>query len=234
MLSVDLDRVMLDCDGVNTRFSFPFKVLSPKDLKVYVIKGESVTELVMTADYNVPGFDWLNGGDVVTNSVYDNLSKIYIVRQPNLLQETSFRNLGAFFPGAHEDAFDRIYMILQNQGYATERALIHDDFDVWDFEGNQSKNVPSPNAGDSVANAAFVLQEIGKAQLDTTYVAPIYWDGTVAAGEYIYPLNGADVEDEKAYRVVLDGIPQRPKKDFLIHVDKDNPTNSSIEFIARR
>ncbi|MBE4408894.1 hypothetical protein HJ024_00715 [Vibrio parahaemolyticus] len=211
-IETELDRVLLDCDGVQTKFTFPFKIFSPNDLKVFLIDGVKTTELINIVDYEVLGFDWMDGGDIEVKTVYDNTKKIFMLREPDLLQETSFRNLGNFYPEVHEDAFDRIYMILQGHRWDLEHALLADQYDVWDFQSRQSKNVPSPEAGDSVANAAFVLNEIGKAQHESIYISPIYWDGKIEAGVYFYPLNGADVADENAYRVVINNEPKRPKK----------------------
>ncbi|HDM8068681.1 hypothetical protein LCS78_17020 [Vibrio harveyi] len=231
MLDTDLSQITLDCDGVNTRFSFPFKVISPKDLKVYLVEGERMTELILTADYDVPGFDFDNGGDVVTKVVYDRPNKILIVRKPSLLQETSFRNLGAFFPGIHEDAFDRVYMVLQWLSDLAEGS-IHEDPTLpgyWDFQDKQSVRVPYPTRMDGVANPAYVLEKIREAVGRNWGSFLSYWDGIVEAGVYEYTIHGADVTDEKAYRVVLDGIPQRPVKDFEIEIT-ESEANCKIKF----
>lgn len=232
-IQTDLERVLLQCDGVTNRFPFRFKIFSPADLKVYLVHpSDPLVELRPGLDYSVDGLQWLNGGDITTAQRYDSIYQLLIVRDPSLLQETSFRNLGAFFPEKHEDAFDRIYMILQGLNYDADKTLKQNSVGEWDFLGLQSTNVPYPQKGDSVATPAYVIDRIKTAQLESVLNTPIYWDGVISPGVYFYPLTGADVEDENTYRVVIDGIPQRPRKDYAIHIDKDNPTNSTIEFIG--
>lgn len=107
-------------------------------------------------------------------------------------------------------------MMLQHFGYRLNKVLIHGAFDIWYFENKQSKNVPYPEAGDAVANAAFVLEQIKAPQEEANFVVPLYWDGVVALGEYTYPRNGAELEDEKGYRIFLGKTsePQRQRKPY--------------------
>ena len=202
-LNTDLDRVALDCDGVQDDFDFTFTIFVPKDFEVYLIIDPGSSKLELGSDYEGVGDDFLYGGIVHTNVVYSDVNQLEIVRAPSLLQEKSFRNLGEFFRDSHENAFDCVYMILQHFGYRLNKVLIHGAFDIWVFENKQSKNVSYPEAGEAVANAAFVFEQIKAAQEEANFVAPLDWDEVVAPGEYTYPLNGADLEDEKGYRVFL-------------------------------
>lgn len=229
-LKSTIDRTLQQCDGSTSKFTFDFAIHAPDDLNVYLIKNEQMQLLTLGQYYAMPGFDWLSGGYVQLNShVPDKLTQIYMVREPALLQESSFRNLGSFFPEMHEDAFDRIYMILQGHDYLTRRALIHDDSGRWDFRCQQSKNVPRPKTSDSVANAAFVLEQIRAAQLQTLTTSPAYWDG-VTTDDSTYFIEGADVSNDSAYRVFLDDVPLRPSIDYSIDVTERNPTLSTLTF----
>lgn len=85
------------------------------------------------------------------------------------------------------------------------------------------------------AKAEQALQQVTQkiADFGTQMIPPDFWEGIVADKTFFYPLAGAVIEEPKLYDVVIDGIPQRPTKDYKIHIDKSNSDNSQIELIGK-
>jgi hypothetical protein len=161
-------------NGSVDTYSYTFRIFEDADLEVIVqdTDGEETT-LTLTTHYTVTGegsanggsvalvngaFDWIDGdGDLVTGF------KLYIRRKLALTQETDFRNQGDFYPEAHEDQFDRVVMIAQQQqgeldrGVKLPSTVDPDDFNATlptDIAGAVSK-VPMTNvAGDGWLDSA--------------------------------------------------------------------------------
>jgi len=113
-------------DGATSVFTYSFKIFDDDDLVVTVKDLLGVeTTLVKTTDYTVSGVAEAGGGnvtlvdagqafidaegDLVINFV------LTIRRVVTLSQTTDIRNQGAFLPEIHEDKFDFLTMIDQQQ-----------------------------------------------------------------------------------------------------------------------
>lgn len=110
--------------SVNT-YAYGFKIFANTGLRVIVRNTDDVeTSLVLTTDFTVTGAGDSGGGNIVLVSsgqawlTGGNLTTGYVLTilgiEP-LDQDTDIRNQGAFFPEAHEDAFDHVVMIIQQQ-----------------------------------------------------------------------------------------------------------------------
>lgn len=84
------------------------------------------------------------------------------------------------------------------------------------------------------AKAQDALQQVTKkiADFDAKVKDPDLWEDTFVGGQARYPIAGATIPDSKLYYVVANGIPQRPEKDYKIHIDESDSSNSEIEFIG--
>lgn len=84
------------------------------------------------------------------------------------------------------------------------------------------------------AQAVAALQQINQkiANFDARVKAPDFWEDTFVQGQSEYNLTGATIAEAKLYDVVVNGIPQRPEKDYQIVIDKTDPSNSKIKFIG--
>lgn len=113
-------------DAVDT-YSYTFRIFAQDDLLVTVRNTSTEVEstLTITTDYTVTGVGDASGGTVVlVNSGQawldgdGDLATGYVItirRVVDVVQETDIRNQGDFFPETHEDAFDYLTMIDQQQ-----------------------------------------------------------------------------------------------------------------------
>lgn len=133
-ISSTTNRVAYTGNGSVDTYSYTFRVFANTDLLVTVKDTDDVeTTLVLTTDYTVTGVgdsgggtvvlvdnnqDWIDAdGDLVTGY------EIVIRRVRPLTQETEIRNQGEFFPETHEDAFDHLVMIDQQQQDEIDRSI---------------------------------------------------------------------------------------------------------------
>lgn len=121
-------------NGATSTYNYTFRIFEDSDLTVIVRDTAGAeTTLVITTDYTVTGAGgasggtivlvdngqaWLDGdGDLLTDYA------LTIRRVLPLIQETDIRNQGAFYPEIHEDQFDKLIMIEQQQGDDIARSL---------------------------------------------------------------------------------------------------------------
>lgn len=116
-------RVSYTGNGSVSNYSYTFKIFDEADLLVTVRHPTTGAEttLTITTDYTVTilangtgSIDlvnnsqaWLTAGKLTTSWV------IVIRRVVELIQDTDIRNQGAFYPEAHENAFDYLMMATQ-------------------------------------------------------------------------------------------------------------------------
>ncbi|WP_233441378.1 hypothetical protein [Enterobacter asburiae] len=111
-------------NGVTTSFPYTFRIFKKTDLTVSVIDlSENITVLVLDTDYTVTNAGGYNGGSVVLTTPLANGWKISVARELAATQETDLRNQGKFFAEVHEDAFDKLTMLIQQVGTMFSLAL---------------------------------------------------------------------------------------------------------------
>lgn len=117
-------------------FNYSFRVFTEDDFEVTVKETATDTDtvLALTTDYIVysgigavaGGLIRLQGSGNAWNGTGPNLDTGYeltIRRVVSLTQGTDIRNQGSFYPEAHEDVFDRLVMISQQQQDEIDRSL---------------------------------------------------------------------------------------------------------------
>ncbi|MDF3570920.1 hypothetical protein [Enterobacter cloacae] len=101
-------------NGVTTSFPYTFRIFKKTDLTVSVVDlSENITVLVLDTDYTVTNAGGYNGGNVVLTAPLATGWQISIARELEPTQETDLRNQGKFFAEVHEDAFDKLTMLIQ-------------------------------------------------------------------------------------------------------------------------
>lgn len=119
-----VSRIDYDGAGSTGPFPYPFRILDDDDLEVIKLSALGVeTVLTKTTHYTVDGVGERTGGDVTLTAALAVGEQLTLRRQLDVLQPTSFRNLGQFNAAAHEDAIDRITMILQQLEDAQLRSV---------------------------------------------------------------------------------------------------------------
>lgn len=116
-----------DYIGNNTTdtYNYSFKIFTKNDLLVTQKDTNDVeTTLTVDTDYTVTGLGELSGGTIVLTA--GNLATGYtltIRRVLTLTQSTDIRSQGDFYPEAHENQFDKLIMIDQQQQDELDRTL---------------------------------------------------------------------------------------------------------------
>lgn len=113
--------------GNNTTdtYNYTFRILDESHLKVIIKDTLDVeTELALTTDYTVTGVGGASGGTITL--LAGNLATSYVLlirREVPLTQETDIRNQSEFYPETHEDVFDKLTMISQQQQFELDRSV---------------------------------------------------------------------------------------------------------------
>lgn len=135
-------------------YAYTFRILAQSDLLVTVRNTSDVeTTLTINTDYTVSGVGSSGGGNVtlVNGSqawlTAGNLTTGYVLtirRVRPLTQSTDIRNQGTFYPEGHEDAFDHLVMIDQQQQDEIDRSVkISETANPADID----TTIPFPSAG---------------------------------------------------------------------------------------
>lgn len=123
-LSNDNDRADYDGDGSTTSFPTLFKFEINSEVMVVLRSASGVeTTWVENTDYTLTGAGVDAGGTVVATVAPASGTHLSIVRDVPLTQETAFPIGGAFNTQDAEDAFDRVYMALQQISEVIKRSV---------------------------------------------------------------------------------------------------------------
>lgn len=188
-----VSRVNYTGNGSVSTYPYTFRIFQDADLLVTVTDTSGAeTTLTLTTDYTVTGAGDSGGGNVVlvSNSqawlTAGKLTSGYglvIRRVLELTQETDIRNQGDFFPESHEDEFDKLTMVDQQQQDEIDRSVkLPESIDPASFDASIPADVTdSDSAGKAiVVNAdadGFELSETSFAGADalmfrdTVYIA---------------------------------------------------------------
>lgn len=146
-------------NGVTTSFPYTFRIFKKTDLAVSVVDlNENITVLVLDTDYTVTNAGGYNGGNVVLTTPLTNGWQISIARELEPTQETDLRNQGKFFAEVHEDAFDKLTMLIQ-QAYSVFRLALRKPSSIanwYDALNNYIRNVRDPRDPQDAATKNYV------------------------------------------------------------------------------
>jgi hypothetical protein len=146
-VSTEVDHNEYTGNGVTTSFPYTFRVFKESDLVVQVVDlNENITVLVLDTDYTVTGAGGYNGGNVILSKALANGYQISISRELPVTQETDLRNQGKFFAEVHEDAFDKLTMLIQQVRSWFSLALRKPSFvaNYYDALNNYIRNLRDP------------------------------------------------------------------------------------------
>ncbi len=146
-------------NGVTTSFPYTFRIFKKTDLAVSVVDlSENITVLVLDTDYTVTNAGGYNGGNVVLTAPLANGWQISIARELEPTQETDLRNQGKFFAEVHEDAFDKLTMLIQQVGSMFRLALRKPSSiaNWYDALNNYIRNLHDPRDPQDAATKNYV------------------------------------------------------------------------------
>ncbi|SAE26751.1 hypothetical protein [Enterobacter hormaechei] len=146
-------------NGVTTSFPYTFRIFKKTDLAVSVVDlSENITVLVLDTDYTVTNAGGYNGGSVVLTTPLSNGWQISISRELEPTQETDLRNQGKFFAEVHEDAFDKLTMLIQQVASMFRLALRKPSSiaNWYDALNNYIRNLHDPRDPQDAATKNYV------------------------------------------------------------------------------
>lgn len=158
-VSTEVDHNDYTGNGVTTSFPYTFRIFQKSDLMVQVADlNENITVLTLDTDYTVTGAGGYSGGAVVLTSPLANGWQISISRDLPLTQETDLRNQGKFFAEVHEDAFDKLTMLIQQCFGFLRLALRKPSFiaNYYDALNNRIRNLRDPSQSQDAATKKYV------------------------------------------------------------------------------
>jgi len=124
-VSSTITRRDYDLTGGFTSCPYNFKVFEAADLKVTKRNIYGIeTILALGTDYTVTGAGTEGGGEVLLTSAGVNGEHITIQRNLTVTQMFAFRGQKDFYAERHENAYDRIVMLIQQQSEASNRAIL--------------------------------------------------------------------------------------------------------------
>lgn len=146
-------------NGVTTTFPYTFRIFQKSDLVVQVVDlNENITELILDTDYIVTGAGGYSGGNIILSKALANGYQISISRELPVTQDTDLRNQGKFFAEVHEDAFDKLTMLIQQVGSMFRLALRKPSSiaNWYDALNNYIRNVRDPRDLQDAATKNYV------------------------------------------------------------------------------
>lgn len=163
-VSTQVSRNEYTGNGATTQYDFTFRILDKSHLLVQTLDtSESIVTLTLGTDYTVTGVNRYNGGKVVLTSALPAGYKISIERSTPVTQEASIRNQGGFFPEIHEDAFDKLTMLVQQAyGWWSGLSLRKPSWlaNYYDALNNRIRNLRDPSQAHDAATKNYVDGQI--------------------------------------------------------------------------
>ncbi|HCA7158050.1 TPA: tail fiber domain-containing protein [Klebsiella pneumoniae] len=167
-VSTEVDHNDYTGNGVTTSFPYTFRIFKKSDLTVQVADpNENITVLTLDTDYSVTGAGTYSGGNVVLTSPLANGWQISISRNLPVTQETDLRNQGKFFAEVHEDAFDKLTMLIQQCFGFLRLALRKPSFiaNYYDALNNRIRNLRDPSQAQDASTKNYVDEQIYQTDL---------------------------------------------------------------------
>lgn len=163
-VSTQVSRNEYTGNGATTQYDFTFRILDKSHLLVQTMDtSENIVTLTLGTDYTVTGVNRYNGGKVVLTSALPAGYKISIERSTPVTQEASIRNQGGFFPEIHEDALDKLTMLVQQAyGWWSGLSLRKPSWlaNYYDALNNRIRNLRDPSQAQDAATKNYVDNSI--------------------------------------------------------------------------
>jgi hypothetical protein len=163
-VSTATSSVSYAANGTQTTFAYTFKIFEDGDLLVILRDSQGAeTTQTLTTDYTVTNAGNDLGGNVVFNTAPAAGNTVFIRRVLPVTQTTDYVENDPFPAESHEDALDKLTMLIQQTTLDSDRAILFPESDA----GTGVNNIlPS-----SVARASSFLTFDGGGNVTTLSVA---------------------------------------------------------------
>lgn len=197
-LATTTSRVNYNGSGSVGPFTIPFRFLTTADLLVTkrtAAGAESI--LTLTTDYSVTGAGDATGALTLVTALATG-EILTIRRRPSNTQNTSLRNQASYYGASHEDALDRLAMLVQSLRDETDRRIgLKETYDPALYS-----LLLKPEVGKVLAWQSAT--ELGNSTLDSSAVA-LPGEGRTVATLSAYLLNNR-VYNVRDYGALGDGV----------------------------
>lgn len=172
-------------NGLATTFACNFRVIEASHVEVSRVVDGVPTLLILGPDYTVTNAGGVANASVVLTAPLADGHLLVLRRRVPVLQPTDLKNQGAFYPQTHEDVFDRLTMIDQQQDEDISRTLQlrpqdEDGAGAYDAKGNRIANGGDPvDDGDFATKRYVAVLTRGEGTADTSASASFASGGTV-------------------------------------------------------
>lgn len=232
-----------DGNGVTTVWDLPFRFFSNSDVFVYRIANagtpsQSTTLLAIGTDYTLTGAGLPEQfgtapGKITTTVPVAATDNLFVERAMDIEQLTDITNQGKFFPEVHEDVFDRLTMLIQQNGSTMGRALKVPPYDpnpadLPSVPARADKLLSFDTAGNPIAVAA-----VGGSATDLALLlaSTATGNGDAMIG-VLQPLAGARTmtqHDKNAQTVHIDDFPATPANTWLSRAIDGTPAGGTLK-----
>lgn len=138
--SVDVSAGPYVGNGIADTFEYDFKIFAEDQLRVVQTDPDGARSvLTLNADYTVTGVGSDAGGDVVLTSPLAAGFTLFVRADIDATQETDFESQGGFYPDVHEDAIDKLTLLVQQLNLRVDRVVRLDpDAENGNFQFDES------------------------------------------------------------------------------------------------
>jgi len=180
-------------NGVTTSFAYTFRILDEDHVAVY----QDGTLKTITTHYTVTGVGNSGGGSIVFGAApAAGTGNVVIVRAVPLTQETDYVENDPFPAESHEDALDKLTMIVQQQQEVLDRAFTLDVTDT-----STDATLPTPEASKLLgwSGSADALVNYASASISATIVPTAFMETLLddaSAADARTTLGAQEADDE--------------------------------------
>lgn len=156
--------VQYNADGATTAFTIPYYFLQDSDISAMLAGSDGVvTELINGTDFSVSGAGVSSGGIATFSSAYPSGDALLIFRNPPATQETKYYENGKFPAKSHEDALDKLTMLIQDYGWQIDLLALKKPNILaryYDAKGSRISQLGDPTQNGDAVNKQYLESTI--------------------------------------------------------------------------